>query len=136
MAQHLIPQSQKIAALTALALSPVLVSHAAAADNLPDPTRPPAIAGPAHSGSGAAPGAAAAPVLQSIMISPHRRMAIISGETVKLGEKFGDAQVVKITETEVVLRTGKELQTLKLYPALEKRPASFPIQANPRGQGK
>jgi MSHA biogenesis protein MshK len=40
---------------------------------------------------------------------------------VNLGEKFGDARVVKISESEVVLRNGSNLQTLKLFPGLEKQ---------------
>lgn len=92
------------------------------AQDLPDPTRPPAVmdARPEPTAGVQAGG----PVLQSVLISPTRKAAIISGRTVALGEKFGDARVVKITETEVVLRNGKEMQTLKLFPEIEKRPGA------------
>jgi MSHA biogenesis protein MshK len=96
----------------------------AQAENLPDPTRPP-------TGLGAYPNGApdAGPVLQSVLISATRRIAIISGKTVKIGDKYGDAQVLSITPNEVVLRSGKDKQTLKLYPSLYK-PAS-----NSRAEG-
>lgn len=84
-----------------------------------DPTRPPAsIALPQD---GTAQRAFSGPTLQSVMISPGRMEATISGQTVKLGEKFGEAVLEKITESEVVLRNGSDLQTLKLYPGIEKR---------------
>lgn len=94
-------------------------AHAAVAQGVGDPTRPPAAAlldtGPA--GVAAAP---AGPVLQSVLISLRdggRRVAVISGQTVRQGERFGDAVLVRMTQTEVVLRRGRELQTLKLSAA-------------------
>jgi MSHA biogenesis protein MshK len=54
------------------------------------------------------------------LISPSRRIAIISGKTLKAGDKIGDAQLVSISENEVVLRSGKQLQVLRLYPSLRK----------------
>lgn len=60
------------------------------------------------------------PVLQSIAFASGRRTAVISGQTVKTGSKIGEAKVVRINETEVVLKTGNSLQTLKLFPDVEK----------------
>ena len=91
------------------------------ADILRDPTRPPAVLEMAPDGSGGA-NANAGPRLQSVLISPSRRVAVINGQTVTVGDKIGDAQLVKISEGEVVLRNGKILQTLKLFPDVEKRP--------------
>jgi MSHA biogenesis protein MshK len=90
------------------------------AETLVDPTRPPARFGNNQAMNGEPSG----PVLQSILISPSRRIAIISGKTLKAGDKFGDSQLVSISENEVVLQTGKERQTLKMYPSL-RRPASI-----------
>jgi MSHA biogenesis protein MshK len=90
---------------------------AASAENLTDPTRPPAGFGKNQ----AADAVASVPVLQSILISPTRKIAIISGKTLKAGDKLGDAQLVTIGENEVVLRTGKQVQVLKLYPSLRKQ---------------
>jgi MSHA biogenesis protein MshK len=86
---------------------------------LADPTRPPASLAPDGSQYGDKP--AGEPQLQSVLISPIRRIAVISGQTVALGEKFGEARVEKITETEVVLRNGQDMQVLKLFPNVEKR---------------
>ena len=83
---------------------------------LPDPTRPPASLNPAAAGGASA---TSAPVLQSVKISPRRKSAIISGREVKLNGKFGHARVVKITETEVVLRNGRNIQKLKLFPDVD-----------------
>jgi hypothetical protein len=60
-------------------------------------------------------------MLQSVLISPTEKSAIISGVMVKLGEKYGDAVLVKVAENEVVLRSAGENQVLKLYPGIEKR---------------
>ncbi len=106
----------------------------AAAESLPDPTRPPASLNLGQQDVTKFSG----PVLQSIMISLERRAAIISGQTVRLGEKFGNAEVIKISEGEVVLRSGKDLQTLKLFPNIEKLPASSgaEVKAQSRAQTK
>ena len=105
----------------------------AQAETLPDPTRPPAALTAARL-TGEAPPAPPSPSLQSVIISPKHTMAIINGQTVKLGEKFGDALLVKVTETEVVLRNGNMLQTLKLFPDVEKRPVPRGIHDTPRSQ--
>ena len=100
------------AALAALPLS------IAQAQVLVDPTRPPtSVARP-----GAVEEAPPASQLQSILISNRRRLAVINGNTVALGDKIGEARVVKITETEVVLKTGEETEVLKMYPGMEKQP--------------
>jgi hypothetical protein len=94
------------------------------AEVLPDPTRPPpAFAAASGSEQAALPGAAASPVLQSVLISPNRKSAIIGGKTVGIGDRYGDAQVVGIGEGEVVLKSGNKLRTLRLFPEVEKRKA-------------
>lgn len=55
------------------------------------------------------------------MISPTRSAAIINGVTVRLGEKYGDAVLVRVAESEVVLRSGGAQQVLKIHPGVEKR---------------
>jgi MSHA biogenesis protein MshK len=94
------------------------------AETLPDPTRPPpvlgAIPGTAQAG---VPSSAAGPLLQSVLISPNRKSAIIGGKTVGIGDRYGDAQVVGIGEGEVVLKSGNRLHTLRLFPGVEKRKA-------------
>lgn len=111
--------------LTGVIYSPSL------AQVLTDPTRPPA-ATLADDGAEKEAGEGATPVLQSILISPSRRQAIISGKTMTVGEKVGDAKIVRITENTVILRNGSDLQTLKLFPGIEKRSNFNPISGNRR----
>jgi MSHA biogenesis protein MshK len=105
-----------------LALSLVPQGSALAAEILPDPTRPAAEAGLAGDVAIAPSG----PVLQSVMIRPNRRTAVISGQLLAEGERFGDAKLVKVSEGEVILVGPEGRQTLKLFPGVEKhfvRPA-------------
>jgi MSHA biogenesis protein MshK len=105
-------------ATAAWALSAVLalVPAVASPQEMNDPTRPPT--------GFAAEAAADIPVgnrLQSVMISPTRSAAIINGVTVRLGEKYGDAVLVRVAESEVVLRSGGVQEVLKLHPGVDKR---------------
>ena len=109
-----------------------LLSPAATAQVMSDPTRPPAELQSTETGDNTA-----APVLQSVMISPAARTAIIGGQTVKLGGKFGDARVIRITENEVVLRSQSGTETLKLYPAVNITPVKpAPVPHARPGQKK
>jgi MSHA biogenesis protein MshK len=104
--------------LSGLCFVLVFSPMAASAQVLNDPTRPPASLGStadmdADGGGGT--------VLQSVIISPTNKAAIISGVMVKLGEKYGDAVLVKVAENEVVLKSGTTSQVLKLLPGVERR---------------
>lgn len=103
--------------LFALTLAPWV-----AGQTMSDPTRPPASFRSGQETSFQS--APAGPALQSVLVAPGRKMAIISGQTVSLGEKFGDARVVKITESEVTLSGSNGVQTLKLFPGVEIHEAS------------
>ena len=98
-------------------MTAVLLVPAAQSAPFADPTRPPDYA-PAD----AAPGVSGGSRLESVLIAPDRRIAVIGGQQVRLGEKFRDGRVVRITESEVVIRTADGTQTLKLFPEVEKRP--------------
>jgi len=90
----------------------------AMAQELVDPTRPPAaLASKAPVVEG---GVIQPNKLQSVIISPKRKAAIINGEVVELGGKYGDAVLTKVGEDEVVLRSGISREVLKLYPSVEK----------------
>jgi MSHA biogenesis protein MshK len=99
------------------AVAMAMLSAAATAQNLPDPTRPPIL----QAASASTAQADSGPVLQSILIAPNRRIAIINGQAVALHGKYGNQVLIKLTETEAVLRNGKELQTLKIHPDFEKK---------------
>lgn len=91
--------------------------QAQAQEGLPDPTRPPAAF---HAPQGADGGAALSsePQVQSILVSLSpggRRIAVIDGKTLREGARLGDAVVVAIEPTQVILRRDGQRQVLKLY---------------------
>jgi len=96
-----------------------------------DPTRPPAV----YATESAEPAGDGGLTLQSILISPSYKAAIISGVMVKEGEKLGDAVLVKVAENEVVLRTAGVSQVLKLYPGVDKREVA-PVEKGTVRRGK
>lgn len=102
----------------------------APAESLPDPTHPPAeiSAPPALTGQ-------AAPEsnrLQSVIISPTRRAAIINGQTVELGAQQGDARLVEVSESGVILQGSQGRQVLALFPGVEIRKSEIflPMEKN------
>lgn len=103
-----------------LAVSIALCSAVASADDLPDPTRPPAFLMGTGTGSGTVPGqwSSGSPSsgLQSTIISESRRAAIIDGKTVELWGKHGNAQLIEVNEGSVVLRTAQTRRVLTLFP--------------------
>ncbi len=109
-----------LAALLALAgaahAAASAVASAETAQRLPDPTRPPAAALLAPLGTGAA-AAEVLPQLQSVMLGAagSHRIAVIDGQSVRVGESFRGARVVRIADSEVELQRGRERQVLHLY---------------------
>jgi len=91
---------------------------AVVAEVLPDPTMVPAeVRAPVAMEAGAAQDSG----LQSIIIAPGRRAAIINGQTVEQGGKYGDARLIKVNESSVVLRGPQGKQVLRLFPGVEIR---------------
>jgi MSHA biogenesis protein MshK len=92
------------------------------AEELLDPTRPPAsLAAP-----GAAPGQLAtvslSSGLQTTIISKLRRAAIIDGKTVELGEMHGKDRLVEVNEGSVVLQGENTRRVLTLFPDVKMTP--------------
>ena len=86
------------------------------AEDLPDPTRPPAsIFVPA--GSEARDNQASG--LHAIIISGIRRAAIIDGQTVELGGEHGGARLIEVNEGAVVLQRAQTRQVLTLFPGVK-----------------
>ncbi len=89
------------------------------AEELPDPTRPPAVSAapgiaPGHGGeSGRSSG------LQTVIISESRRAAIIDGRTVNLGERHGNARLIEVNEGSVVLQGARGRKVLTLFPEVK-----------------
>ena len=109
----------------ALAAAALVLPGSGSAQALTDPTRP-----PLELLSAAAAGAAPHTPLQSILLSSARKGAIINGQYVALGGSYGKAKLVKITATEVTLKSDQGLEVLQLYPPMEKAAAA------PGGGGK
>lgn len=66
-------------------------------------------------------GATAAPVLQSVLVSPSRKLAVISGKTYKVGDKVGNARLIKVSINEAVLqKSDHSLQALHMHLGIEK----------------
>ena len=101
---------------TLLAIASLALCQLAAAQALQDPTRPPAsMIAPVAGTAAAAP--SAAPQLQTILIGRApggRHLAVIDGETVRTGDDFRGARVVRIADNEVELVRGRERQVLRL----------------------
>ena len=97
----------------------LLPCHIATAEVLRDPTRPPTVR--TVSSDKDIEIVQSGPQLQAVIISENRRSAIISNRSVTMGDSIGGAQLIKINESEVVLRSGEKLQTLKLFPRSAKR---------------
>ena len=82
-------------------------------DSLVDPTRP-SSHGPTTSGL-----SRGGLVLQSTLVSPERRVAVISGQPLSIGGRIGGAEVVAIQPFQVILsRSGKQ-SALRMLPKLD-----------------
>lgn len=86
------------------------------AEELLDPTRPPdSLSAPVITPASGA--IAIQPLrLQSIIISKNRRVAIIDGEAVELGENYGDAKLIEVNEGSVILQGAQGRQVMTLFP--------------------
>lgn len=84
---------------------------------LRDPTEVPAeVAAPiAAAGEATTPDSG----LQSVIIAPGRRAAIINGQNVEQGGKYGDSRLIRVNENSVVLRGPQGKQVLMLFPGVE-----------------
>ncbi len=102
-----------------LALVISLVAPRGLAQGLSDPTRPPReILG--GSPDGYEPAASSSPA-QVVIISKDRHQVTINGRTVNLGERYGNATVVRITDEEIVLQGPEATETIKLYSSVHRK---------------
>lgn len=102
-----------------LALFLLLACGAAAAQPLQDPTRPPAGLAARQEAAGPTASQQRAPQLQSVLIARQpggRHIAVIDGETLRLGESYKGARVARIEQNEVELVRGRARQVLTLHP--------------------
>ena len=89
------------------------------AEELPDPTRPPASLAAPSAVTGQLVTESRPAGLQTTIISGSRRAAIIDGKTVELGAKHGNARLIEVNEGSVVLRSGQTRRVLTLFPGVE-----------------
>jgi len=103
----------------------------AQSEPLADPTRPPTVGVESSVAMATKPG----PRLQSVLISPSRRVAVINGSAVGVGGKVGDATVASISEGAVVLvHANRRRETLQLITAVDKKERRTAAEAA-RGKG-
>ena len=57
---------------------------------------------------------------QVVIISKDRRQVTINGRTVNLGERYGNATVVRISDEEIVLQRPEATETIKLYSSVQR----------------
>lgn len=100
----------------------------ARSETLLDPTLPPASLG--LGSENPALGRENQLVLQSVLISPTRRVAIINGQTIQLKEYVEEWKLEKINEGEVTLRKGNQVQVVKLFPEINMRMSNSSPAAN------
>jgi hypothetical protein len=120
MAGRMTVRRQHVAAALRYAASvlflPVSFASPLHAEDLPDPTRPPASIFAPAAGTGREATENLSTGLHSIIISATRRAAIIDGQTVELGEEHGNARLIEVNEGSVVLQRAQSRQVLTLFP--------------------
>jgi MSHA biogenesis protein MshK len=116
--------AQRLIALGVL-LAACSTGQAALAQPLNDPTRPPSAV---TRQDGSETSSSASSRLQSVLISSTRQVAVIDGRTVRLGERIGDATLVSIAPSQVILQRGAQYETLRMHPGVEKKLAKPPPQ--------
>ncbi|MDP2762761.1 MAG: hypothetical protein Q8O64_20565 [Sideroxyarcus sp.] len=104
--------------ICAFILGAMLYGITAAADALRDPTRPAFDLIPGPESSEAAVATAAPQGLQSVILSTQREAAIINGEEVEVGQKYGDAMLTVVNETCVVLMGPRGRQVMHMFPTV------------------
>jgi MSHA biogenesis protein MshK len=82
---------------------------------LGDPMRPPALMGAASETAGTPGGM----VLQSTIMSRGRRIAMIDGKSMNVGDRIGEARIVAINPDSVTLREAGATRVLRLNEGVE-----------------
>ncbi len=99
-----------------LLLAASSAASAAFAQALRDPTRPPSVVLAEPGGEARGSAGAGGMVLQSVIVSGGRRLALIDGRTYTVGDKIGEAKLISISGSEVILRESGGRKVLRLTP--------------------
>ena len=102
--------------LFSLLAMPLVATGVWAQSTVADPTRPPgSLADPSLTAE------ATGPVLQSVLMPKKGKpVAVIGGQQVRLGEKYGESRLVRLSEREAVLDGPSGIERLSLTPGIEK----------------
>lgn len=94
------------------------LAGAARAQTIADPTQPPPESMTLPSSSAPPAPVSHGPQLQSVLVGEHgREVAVIDGQTVRVGQKIDGAVLVRVGKNEAVLQRGAVRQVLHLFPA-------------------
>lgn len=91
----------------------------ARAQPMSDPMRP-ADARKAAEGEAAAP---AGPVLQVVITSPERKLAVIDGTVVRVGDAVRGSTLSSVSDSVAVLSKSGDRDVVLMHPGIDKRPA-------------
>jgi len=105
--------------LLAAALSCALLPGDARAQPMNDPMRP----ADARAGSSVSSGAGATPVLQAVITSPQRKLALIDGTVVQLGAPVRGSTLDGVSDSVAVLKKNGTRNVLLMHPDIDKKPA-------------
>lgn len=101
---------------------------------VPDPMRPAADATAQDSAGGVVASTEAG--VQTVILRPGgKSAAVINGQYVEVGGKVGDKRVLKISESEIVLKGESGREVIKVMPAVQKVPARKTAAADRRTKG-
>ena len=103
----------------AAALSCALLPVDARAQPMNDPMRP----ADARASRSASSAAAATPVLQAVITSPQRKLALIDGTVVQLGASVKGATLDGVSDSVAVLKKNGARDVLLMHPDIDKKPA-------------
>lgn len=85
------------------------------AAGLPDPTRP--YAKPERSAAARAVNVPSMPfILQSTLVAPDRKLALINGKLARVGERVGDVEILEIQPHQVIVSRAGVRQVVRLLP--------------------
>lgn len=101
--------------LTSLLVWPAMVSAQVA-----DPTRPPDAA-TAQAAPGATPATGESGLQATIVRSGGKSAALINGQYVKVGDKYGERRVLSISDSVIVLKGESGRDVVKLIPSIDKQ---------------
>ncbi|MCU0869441.1 MAG: hypothetical protein MUF30_07520 [Burkholderiales bacterium] len=111
-----------VAGSGALAAAAVVVSPLACAEALPDPLQPPASMRAPAVASDAAAATDSELVLQSVLLADDRRIALVNGRSLQVGDRLGAWRLVRIGDADATLRGPDGERVLALWSGVAKIP--------------